>query len=143
MPIKELNKQDLWFTADGDFLIDGAGDLKDTSDSGDLNEGVRQAVLHRILSEKEAFRLHPEISAGLESFIGKSIDRQLMENIEFAIHRSLISDGTLTKEDYAIRVLELTPGDLAILIYLNLPNQDKPLISMAWNIKSGDITRVL
>ena len=36
MAIEFANRMDLWFTVDGDFLIDGAGDLRDTSDSGNL-----------------------------------------------------------------------------------------------------------
>jgi len=143
MSLRDLNKRDLWFTMDGDFLIDGAGDLKDTQDSGDRYEGVRQAILHRVVGEYGAFRFHPNLSAGLETFIGKVIDKQLLEGIATAIHRALTADGSLSREDYAIRVLEITPGDVAILIFVNLPGQEHPIVSMAWNIKSGEVTRVL
>lgn len=143
MPLKNLNRSDLWFTVDGDFLIDGAGDLKDTGDSGDRYESLRQAILHRIISERNALRFHPEISAGIEQFIGKTVDKPLLEAIQAAVHRALTSDSALTREDYALRVLELTPGDVALLVYVNLPDQEHPLVSMSWSIKSGDVTRIL
>jgi hypothetical protein len=143
MPIKNLNQSDLWFTTSGDFLIDGAGDLRDTLDAADDYESLRQAVLHRVISERGAFRFHPEISAGLEQFIGKSVDRLLLEAVRTAIQRSLTADSSLNRDDFTLRVIELTPGDVAVLIYMNLPDQEHPLISMSWSISSGDVTRIL
>lgn len=143
MPLKNLSYSDLWFTTDGDFLIDGSGDLKDTIDSGDPNEGLRQAIIHRVIGERNALRNHPEISAGINDFIGNTVDKTLMGAIQDAVNRALTSDGSLTKDDYTIRTIELTPGDLALLIYVNLPNEDKPLVTMSWSIQSGDITRIL
>jgi hypothetical protein len=143
MPLRNLNKSDLWFTNDGDFLIDGSGDLRDTRDSGDNYESLRQAILHRIISERGGFRFHPEVSAGLEQYIGKTVDKKLLEAIQAALHRALTSDGALNRNDYTLRVLELTPGDVAVLVYVNLPSQEHPLVSMSWSIYSGDITRVL
>jgi len=143
MPLKNLNRSDLWFTVDGDFLIDGSGDLRDTRDSGDKHESLRQAILHRVICERGGFRFHPDVSAGLEQFIGKTVDKRLLEAIQAAIHRALSADGALTREDYALRVLELTPGDVAVLLYVNLPGQEHPLVSMSWSIFSGDITRIL
>ena len=58
-----------------------------------------------------------------------TIDQNVLEGIQLAIHRVLTSDGALTREDYVIRVIELTPGDVAILIYVNLPGQDNPLVT--------------
>jgi len=143
MPLKNLNRTDLWFTVDGDFLVDGSGDLKDTLDSGDDYESLRQAILHRIISEKNGFRFHSEINAGLEQFIGKTVDKNLLEAINSAVQRALAADGALTRDDYDLRILELTPGDVAILVYANLPDQEHPLITMSWSITSGDVTRIL
>ena len=143
MGLRDLNRADLWFTVDGDYLIDGAGDLKDTSDSGTLFEGVRQAILHRVICETNGWRINPNLCAGLERFIGKTIDQNLLEGIQLAIHRVLTGDGSLTREDYMIRVVELTPSIVAILIYANLPGQENPLVSMSWSIQSGGITRIL
>jgi hypothetical protein len=143
MPLRNLNKSDLWFTTDGDFLIDGAGDLKDTLDSGDNYESLKQAILHRIISERNAFRFHPEVNAGLEQFIGKTIDKLLLEAIQTAIQRALTADSALTRDDFTLRVVELTPGTVAILVYVNLPDQQHPLVSMSWSIRGGDVTRIL
>jgi hypothetical protein len=143
MPLRELNKPDLWFTNDGDFLIDGAGDLRDTRDSGDRYEGIRQTILHRVISEKGAFRFHPNVSAGLDMFIGKTVDKQLLEGIQFAIHRALVSDGNLTREDYEIRVFEINNGTVVIIIFVKLPGQEHPLITMTYSVQSGEVTRVL
>ena len=143
MPLKNLNKSDIWFTTDGDFLIDGAGDLRDTLDAADNYESLRQAVLHRIISERNASRFHSEINAGLEQFIGNSVDRLLLEAIRTAVQRSLTADGALTRDDFTLRVMELTPGDVAVLVYVNLPDQEHPLISMSWSITTGDVTRIL
>ena len=143
MSLRDLNRSDLWFTVDGDFLVDGAGDLRDTKDSGDIYEGLKQAVLHRVISERNAFRFHSEINAGVEQFIGNTIDKNLLEALNSAIQRALSADGALTRDDYTLRVLELTPGDVAILIYVNLPGQEHPLVSMSWSINSGDVTRIL
>lgn len=143
MPLRNLNKSDFWFTTDGDFLIDGAGDLRDTQDAADDHEGLRQAILHRVISERNAFRFHPDINAGLEQFIGNTVDKLLLDAIQTAIQRSLTMDGALTRDDFTLRVLELTPGDVAVLIYVNLPDQEHPLISMSWSITAGDVTRIL
>lgn len=142
MPLKQFNLTDLWFTVDGDFLIDGAGDLKDTKDSGDLNEGVRQSIIHRLVGEQGAFRLHPGITVGLEQFIGRPINDELLEGMQFAIHRALVSDGILNRDDYVIRVFELTPGNIMIMIFVSLPNQEHPIVSMAWNVEYGEVTRI-
>ena len=139
MPLKNLNKSDLWFTVDGDFLIDGSGDLRDTRDAADNYESLRQAVLHRVISEHNAFRFHNGISAGLEQFIGKTVDKLLLEAVQTAIQRALTSDGALTRDDFTLRVVELTPGDVAVLIYVNLPDQEHPLISMSWSVRGGDV----
>ena len=143
MSLRDLNKSDLWFTTDGDFLIDGAGDLRDTRDAADNYEGLKQAILHRVISERNAFRFHSEINAGLEQFIGKTIDKLMLEAIQTAISRALTADGALTRDDFTLRVVELTPGDVALLIYVSLPDQENPLISMSWSIRGGDVTRIL
>ena len=142
MSLRDLNQSDLWFTNDGDFLIDGSGDLKDTMDSGDVYEGLRQAILHRVISEKDAFRLYPNIAAGLGRFIGRNIDPHLIEAIQTAIHKALTADRALDGSEFKIRMLEVMAGYLAILIFVNLPNQEHPVISMAWNIRSGEVTRI-
>ena len=142
MPIRPFNKSDLWFTADGDFLIDGAGDLRDTLDSGDLNEGIRQTIFHRLVGDKHAYRFHPDITAGLERFIGTTIDKHMLESMQVAIHKALVSDGVLSRGDYKIRVFELTPGDVIIMVFLNIPNQEHPIITAVWNTKYGEVTRV-
>jgi len=143
MAIPNLNSSDLWFTSDGDYLIDGAGDLRDTSDSGDKLEGLRQAIIHRVIAERGAMRLHPNLSAGLESFIGRPIDANLMDGVQTSIHRALTGDGSLSRSEYEVRVFELTPGNIAVLIYVRLPGQEHPLVSMAWNVNSGEVTRVV
>lgn len=142
MSLQGFNQADLWFTDDGDYLVDAAGDLKDTKDSGDQYEGVRQQILHRVVSEKNGLRLHPNIQAGLERFIGKTVDKILQERIQYEIYRALTSDSALTREDFIIKTVEFIPGSIAILIYVNLPGQSHPLVVMSWHVESGSVTRV-
>lgn len=143
MALQDISKTDLWFTADGDFLVDGAGDLKDTDDSGDRHEAAKQFVMHRLFGERRAWALHPEITAGLEQFIGKSINEGLLSGIQVAVHNALTSDSQMNRDDYKLRVIELTPSTVAIFVYLNLPGQEQPLVTMAWNVKYGEVTRVV
>lgn len=142
MALKDLNLTDLWFTSDGDFLLDGAGDLKDTRDSGDVYEGLRQQITHRVISEKNGWRLHPNILAGLDRYLGNTIDDQLLEQLEFEITRALTADGNLTKSDFSVQTIELTPGDVAIMIYLNTLAQRTPIVTMAYSIQTGTVARV-
>lgn len=141
MSIKDLNKSDLWFTQDGDFLIDGSGDLKDTKDSGDKLESIKQTILHRIIAERNGWRLHPDIQAGLERFLGTTVDKQLLEQMEFEIRRALTSDGILTRDDFIIQAMELTQGHVVVSIWLTAPGQQQPVITIAYSIQSNKVIR--
>ena len=141
MPITNLNRSDIWFTTDGDFLTDGTGDIRDT-DSGDTYESLKQTVLHRIIGNQNGWRFNHNLTAGLERYIGRSINDDLIQSIEHDIRQALTVDGNLLKSDFIVKVLEITPGDLAILLYINAVTVDTPVLTFAYHIKTGSITRV-
>ena len=142
MSLRTLNRADLWFTGDGDFLIDGSGDLKDTKDSGNIFEGVRQALLHRLIGEKNAWRQHPEITAGLERFIGDAIDDQLLEELITETNKAIKADSEIDNIDIIVRAFELLGGTVAVLLFINVQGQEHPIVTMAYNIQAGSVSRV-
>jgi len=142
MAIKDFNRADLWFTSDGDFLIDASGDLRDTSDSGDELEGLKQQILHRVLGEQNAWRAHRDVTAGLEQYIGRAIDDEMLAEMEQQIRAVLTSDQYLEKSDFAIQAIELVDGVVAFMIYVNAAGQEHPVLTMAYSISTGEVLRI-
>lgn len=142
MAVDNLNRLDLWFTTDGDFIIDSTGDLRDTRDSNNKYESLRQTILHRILVNRNGWRFHPQVCAGLERFIGTNIDPFLLQEMERRIKGALTIDGFIRESDISIRTIDLGQGAIAILIYIEATGNNKPIVGMSYDITTGGITRV-
>ena len=140
--INRANKADLWFTTDGDFLIDDAGDLRDTKDADNTFESVRQLVVHRLVCNKSGWQLQPEISAGLDRFVGRGVNDLLLERMRFEIAAALTVDGILSTADFRVIASEILPGMVIIAVYLVATGLEKPLLSIVYDVAHGSVVKV-
>jgi hypothetical protein len=142
MSLNTLNRRDLWFTGSGDFIIDESGDLKSTTNSADIHEGIRQAILHRVIGERNAWRLHPTITAGLDRFIGDTINDELIDILIVETKNAIKTASDVEDTDIIIRALEVIDGAVAIMIWINSTGQDNPLLTLSYSIQSGSVSRI-
>lgn len=99
---------------DGDFLIDSAGDLKDTSE--DLLLSIKNEILSYIKSDIGEWREHPNIGADLSDFVGESNTQRTAEAIQTRIKNTL--SLLVSASDLTVRVVPI--GLHKVLVSLQL-----------------------
>lgn len=134
---------DLWFTPDGDFLLSDSGDLRDTRAAEQKDEvaATRQFIIHRLLAEEGGWPLAPRTGAGLESFIGQPVNEETAVQMQQAIKSVLTFDALLAPGDVTVRVLPLTEGLMAAMIWVKRVST-QAVVSFAYDIQTGSIIRV-
>lgn len=136
---------DLYFTVDGDFIVNEIGDLKDLDEAAafDSNTHIKQFILHRLIAEKDAWKLHPNICGGLDSFIGRIINQDLLNQIEMRIKYILTFDGFLNSSEIKVKSINLEAGTEAILLIIYvLGLSSKPIALLSFDIQSGKVSQV-
>lgn len=141
MPQANLN--DLWWTPDGDFLISETGDLRGTDEArkNDPFAGVKQLIYHRLVAEREAWSLHPQLAAGLEQFIGLTVDEEALVRIQAAAKGALIADLTFRDDQIETRAMDLGQGAVVLMVWVRQVS-DKPLVTFGFDIQTGQVTQV-
>ena len=134
---------DLAFTADGDFLIDGSGDLADLDRAPTARDSfldaVRQVIVHRTLAEIDGWRNVP--CAGLERFQGHPINAGTVSAIESAITLALIADGALRVSDVVVKVLPIAGGTVVVVVAVpSLSNL--PVATFGVDVAAGTVSQV-
>jgi hypothetical protein len=142
-----VNQNDLLWTTDGDFIIGEAGDLKDTDEesrqTNDPLVATRQVIGHRILCEANGWPLHARICAGLERFIGNTIEESLLRELEATVKSTLTYDGQFHSGEITVKALELTAEAIALMIWVRGADaQDRPVFTIAWDTQRGYSTRI-
>lgn len=142
MPLP-VGYNDVWFTTDGDLLLSENGDVRDVRNAQleDEHAGTRQFIIHRLLAEKRGWPMAPEAAAGLERFIGRDINEQLTNEMQQAVKIALTFDGLMQAGDVDVRVVPLTNGVVAAMIWAKKVS-DKPLVSFAYDVQQGSVIRV-
>ena len=134
---------DLAFTADGDFLVDGSGDLADLDRAAtvedSLRDAVRQTIVHRTLAETNGWRNAP--CAGLERFQGRSVDADTIAAIESAIALALVVDGAFRVSDVVVKVLPIAGDTVAVIVAVpSLGNL--PVATFGVDVSAGMVSQV-
>lgn len=140
-----LNKfDDLYFTVDGDYLIGEDGDLKSNVEDvvRDNLAAIRQFVLHRLIGEYGAWGEYPQITAGLERFIGFPIEDATLYQIQLEAKRALTADLILNPADIDVRAVDLGNGAIALMVWAKQAGT-KAITSFAFNMQNGQISRIL
>lgn len=111
---------DFWFSHDGDFAVDDAGDLKSTQTlyAGSLLQEMRD----RVRSSKGDWKLRPNVGANLSSLIGENLTSQLIDRITQRIETELVYDRLLTAGEYEILPLQIGKHNLIFRIVVSSPN---------------------
>jgi hypothetical protein len=137
---------DLAFTLDGDFLIGTGGDLMDT-DVASINDqlaGIKQAIAHRLVVEKNGWALQPTLCAGLEQYVGQLITPALCQAMERQIQYTLTQDGLFQPSNLVVKVLDIGAGTEAVVVTVFVRGvSDKPVFVFGFDIQNGNITQVL
>lgn len=142
-----VHHHDLHFGVAGDFLVDATGDLADTR-SGDRRlqgTGIRQMIAHRVLCERDGWRLHPLLCAGLDEFIGKPVTPELTEKIAARVRQALTADGAFDRHNIIARAIDLGIGTVAIAIYyrgVGFEKNNKPILTVAYDLQRGSVAQV-
>jgi hypothetical protein len=140
------SSNDLSFTLDGDFVIGTGGDLMDTdlASRNDKLAGVKQAIAHRIMVEKNGWSLQPNLCAGMEQFIGRPISSDLTQAMERQIKYTLTVDGLFQPSNVIVKVLNIGAGTEAVIVSIFVRGvSDKPVFMLAFDMQNGNISQVL
>jgi hypothetical protein len=131
------------FVADGDFLVDGTGDLASLDGLPTVEEGaraaVRQMIVHRVLAETNGWREEP--CAGLERFQGSPINADTIAKIEAAIVASLTADGMFGSSSVVAKVLPIA-GDTVVVVVAVPDVSNLPLVTFGMNVATGTVNQV-
>ena len=104
---KVYDKTDLYWTFDGDILIDPEGDLCDTAE--DPLRSLVQEVRTRIMGDLKEWELYPEIGAGLADLIGEANNKLTAETGKARIIAALTRDGFVASSDIGIKYIPTGP----------------------------------
>lgn len=141
MPTSLFN--DFWFSTGGDYILDADGDLLATDEfiSEDEFLGLKQQILHRIITEKNGWSRYPEICAGLEQFIGEVIDEDLLVRIKEQIRRVITIDNLISNESIETEVFPITSTSIAVLVWIRTFGE-KPILGFSIDLQTGSRTRI-
>lgn len=142
-----INQNDLNWTIDGDFLVSETGDIKDTDETGiNLSDALiptRQTIIHRVICEKGGWALYPNICAGLESFIGRTVDDTLLRLIESQVKSALISDGVFSAGETTVKAIDLQNDSIALMVWIKgSDSNQRPILTGIYDVQSGQISQV-
>lgn len=125
---------DLDFMWDGDYAIDGNGDIQDTS--YDYLQSLRNEIANIVKSELLDWEQDPTIGANISDFLGEPNTREMGELIEDRVRTSLISARVVLPEDVSVRVVPvgvhrvlITVSVLVVATANNQLNVSEPIVA--------------
>jgi hypothetical protein len=106
--------QDIEMDEDGDLVFDGTGDLKLAT----AEQTVVQDVEFRIRTKHLDFGPDPYIGANLDSFRGRSSNRQLGNLMKEACYYSLIKDGRFGRSQVFCDAIPIGEENVGIFVFV-------------------------
>ena len=82
---------------------------------------LKNVIIERYKTNFNDFILKPNYGANLDRFIGKGMDKDMIENIVFSLKKSLTYDNFINVNDIEIIPIVL-PNMLRIFTYITTPN---------------------
>ena len=115
-----------WKTVTKDFLVDSNYGDFEISNNDIVTERNQLVILKNVIIERyktnfNDFILKPNYGANLDRFIGKGMDKDMIENIVFSLKKSLTYDNFINVNDIEIIPIVL-PNMLRIFTYITTPN---------------------
>lgn len=107
---------DLDFTFDGDFIINGQGDIKDTSE--DLLLSFRNEIASIVKSNLEDWREDPSIGANLEDFVGEPNTKDIADAVKSRIASAL--SLIIRESDVSIKAVPVNVHKLLVIITIEV-----------------------
>lgn len=131
------NVVDLYFTDDGDFVLDqDSYDFKDTM--RDQYRGLIQTVNTRMRSNKGEWNLQREVGANLSDFFGKNNTAEIGNQIQNRVINTLIKGGLIAPKDLEVIVLPTSKFLVAIIVVITPPGvAEKIILTYTYNTRDN------
>jgi len=144
--MSQFGNDDFFFNLGGDFILGPDGDILDLDKASQSDSLIRakQAITHRVVCERNGWRLYPSICGGLEQFLGQPITPELLKGIERQVNYVLTLDGLFDVKDLAIRVFDMGAGTEAVVLTIYVKGvSDKPVFVSSFDMQNGQISQVI
>lgn len=137
---------DFFFNLGGDFVLGPDGDILDLDKAAQPDSLIRakQAIMHRVVCEKNGWRLYPQICGALEQFLGQPITEELIRGIKRQVNYVLTLDGLFEPKDLVIQVFDMGAGTEVVMLVIYVKGvSDKPVFVSSFDMQNGQISQVL
>lgn len=117
--MSKFDEVDLWYTDEGDLMVDSTGDLKDTSSS--YGRAVVQEIGDNLRGTPGDWALTKFIGAGLLSYRGRPATEQVRLEIEQLIIQVLSDNRLLRPSEFQLVTVIIPDGYLIGRLIINTP----------------------
>ena len=111
------DKNDVFWSYEGDFDLDERGDLRDTS--FDSLRSIKQEILTRIMSSLSDWRYSPGVGSDMYSFVGQKNTREVGQALRKVITNSLMYDNLINIGDVDVKIVPISANAVAGQVILN------------------------
>lgn len=137
MPVYK-NNIDLYFTAEGDYVLSPDGDLLDTKRA--LYRGFIQQVLTRLQSSRNDWRDQPDTGANFGEFVGLPNTRETGDLIISRVSSELIREGLVSQNDLNVDVVPLNANSIMVLVTLIPPGSSQAaFLSFTYDMRDNKL----
>lgn len=119
---------DLYFTADGDYLIDKTGDLSDTSD--DQYRSLRQEIATIAAANFNDWAIHPNIGANFAELIGHPNNEDTASLVSSQLEAALAAD-LLKSGDFRVDTIPLDVNTLGVMVTVKVDTVEGDIQTIA------------
>ncbi len=107
-----FTKDDLWYSGDGDLVVGGDGDLRDTSDDKSRTRALIQEIQQVLSSSTGDWKSNPTFAADLAEFIGEIANDAAGDRIARRIKEKLVRMGIVSSGQ--LDIIPLILGSTAL-----------------------------
>jgi hypothetical protein len=134
MPDLFPTKTDVKMTLDGDLTVGGNGDFELTNGFDWLAREINKIVR----TVNPLWTIHPTIGAGVESFIGRTNDRETADNLRSEIMDAVERSGILQPgQSVDVEVVPLSMESVSVYVNVNATGISKELFKLIVDYRSG------
>ena len=119
--VDKFTRTDLWFSNEGDFVLDGNGDLKDTGYH--YGRSLQQEIRSRLASRPGDWKLESRLGIGSYIFdvLGENDTEETRAILRQAIIEALTFDRLLLPSEIEVLVLPVGLGEVLLRIIVSDP----------------------
>lgn len=140
---KVYDRNDLYFSRRGDYIVGPEGDLYDTSD--DVLRSLLQEIRSRLQSDLGDWRLYPELGAELSALVGEPNNKQTAEALKAKMQASLSQFGLVDTRDMVIQYLPIDAQRLLFRMRITVAatqenlNTESLSVQILYNYSDGNL----